>query len=271
MPEYDDGETKQVLAVMAFDVGAEIKRRLSPTNIPKPTIQKIIDETGVALKSIIKKELGVSLHEESMSESAAGDAAERLLKDLEKDVFAERTVTLGTARKRMWRGEHVMEYPLNFKIGDFDVGGKVVEIPHEARKGVFVGDPEKGLAADPGEEFPVPEGHTVYAWHAVATLPHEQIGKALNTAQRIGSAFKKDVKQELKGKVIKAISKAETDPEGDQPISLSRGVFASPLSPEELKGHLSEKLGIRSIIPGQGMREDSANASLKGVLDSLEL
>ncbi len=77
----------------------------------------------------------------------------------------------------------------------------------------------------------------------------------------------------MKGKIEHSAARADQDPDTERPVSVSQGVFSSPLHPEELGKALSEAFGIRNIVPTkkQPMKSQTewANDELLNLMQSL--
>lgn len=233
-----------------YEVTAKIRLDMTADD-PGEAVRK----TNAFLKNLLEPKdielIGAAVTKEKTpvaTEDKHKKGAERLLKSLEKELFVERLVA-GQPRKRTWRGQSIYEFPLSIMVGNVEAEGKVVEVPKKARKEAFPGDPEKGIASDPGEMFPVAEDHTLYSWSVSAILPEDiSSDEAVTVAKKINRALIEHFTTRGKGTVIHSIPKMETTEEGDI-AAVSRGIFSSPLSPEEIKPVLAEKLGIRSILP----------------------
>lgn len=235
-------------------------------------LKHAIENKGFEVQQVRAAHMKTAPVAENAQHDVHADAkqAAALLKRMDKEVFSERTASLAAPHKRTWRGSQVMEYPLSLEVDGHEVTGSIVHIPSDLRKEPSGGDPEAEIGPEGGEQFPVSEGHSIYAWNATATLPHEDIGKAQSVAKDVTKAILQQVETKLRGTGIHVVARSDIEADGERPLAVSQGVFTSPMEPDQIKTALSEKLGIRSILPKSVAESETFNDHLKGLLKSVQ-
>lgn len=148
---------------------------------------------------------------------------------------------------------------------------------------------DRGIEKRRGAHMPVPKGAFGYGWRVKSTFPPEDIVALESGQKRLVAEMERVIKHDLRGEVVavkgkdhdepdidlgepetgaKHVSRPEwrydaevrTDSEtGELMLELS-GLFTSPISPEEIHTVLSEKIGIRSILPKEVAETDPDKA-----------
>lgn len=198
------------------------------------------------------------------------DAATKLLRSLSAEYFTERTASLASPHKRRWRGETIDEFPMSLEVAGFPVTGSVIHIPQDLRKEPSGGDPNAGVGSDAGETFDVPAGHSLYAWNATAEMSNEDVGRAGALAKDITKHLMNLVQSRLKGNIVHSISRTDMQVPEEIPVAVSQGVFSTELEPRHIGTALSEKSGIRSILPKSVAEDEGFNKHLGGILRLLK-
>jgi hypothetical protein len=177
----------------------------------------------------------------------------------------------------IFRGHSIQQFPLTIDVAGFEAMGTVVEIPKEGIRepNDFMPKPPKDHPDDPdpevppGEKFDVPEDHTIYAWKAKIDLEPELAGKAANLAGKFAAEMSHRIVS-LHGKVHVENHYTDTNPETDEPVVYSVGIFSAPVSPEEMALALGEQLGMHGILPKSVATKTEWDTPLEGLLKSLK-
>lgn len=147
----------------------------------------------------------------------------------------------------------------------------------------------RGIEKRRGAHMPVPEGAFGYGWRVKTSFPSEDIVSLESGQKRLVAEMERVIKHQLRGEVVAVKGKSHDEPDidlggpetgakhvsrpewrydaeirtdnetGELMLELS-GLFTSPISPEEIHTVLSEKIGIRSILPKEVAETDPDEA-----------
>lgn len=209
------------------------------------------------------------------TEASASEASE-ILHAIDTEIFRE-SVRLSSPRSIKWRGHSIQQFPLAIDVAGFEAVGTVVEIPKEGIRepnDFLPKEPkdnpdEPDAEVPPGEKFDVPEDHTIYAWKAKIDLEPELAGKASNLAGKFAAEMTHRVVS-LHGKVHVENHYTDTNPETDEPVVFSVGIFSAPVSPEEMALAMGEQLGMQGILPKEVATKTEWDMPLEGLLKSFK-
>lgn len=215
------------------------------------------------------------------AEPAVDPGAAQVFKWLNQNVFSEE-VRLAAPRVTTKHGVSLHEYPLVISLAQhgrqypIEATGRVLEVsPDIMRPSYTPSDVEKerGMPRDPGSRMEIPEGEYGYGWIAKAVLTPEDAVTIKKSAMRLRAEMERAIEHQLRGhvKTVQHADKFETDPETDHPTFTISGLFTTPINPEKMATALSEKIGIRSMLPKEVAETEAPKekGSLSTLLGSL--
>jgi hypothetical protein len=209
-------------------------------------------------------------------ETAPAPGAALVFKWLQQHAFSEE-VRLSAPRVTKKHGTSLHEYPLVISLaqqgGDpLEAVGRVLEVsPEIMRPSYTPTDPEtkRGMPRDPGSHMEIPEGQHGYGWMATTALSPKEALIAHKIAKRLRAEMERAVEHQLRGQVqaVPDTDHISTNPETDETTLMISGLFTTPVNPEQMARELSEKIGIRSMLPKEVA--ETGDAPKKGNLSTL--
>lgn len=223
-----------------------------------------------------------------------GTGAVNVLKWLGKNVFAE-GVRLATQRVKAVGGFKLRQYPLTVELGHpgsidyIEAEGSVSEVPPDfyvsvAAKSPKIDVPDTGApevapevdpeiapeveptaqapsAPDTEHKMQIPAGEFGYGWNLKTIFDPETAAFSDKAEKRLSSEMERIIKLQLHGSPQKiagrrSVSSQTVDNETGELTLVVRGLFTSPIEPEKLSHSLSEKIGIRSMLPKEVAETD---------------